>query len=104
MSEPLKSNTTLTKLNLSGEQKKGTQKTSINNSLFSILITSTGNEFGDTGATSLNKALKSNTTLTKLNLSGEDKKTNTSDVCLIVHSHSYDLEQETTLEQQEQHK
>ena len=47
--------------------------TSINNSLFSFLSTSTGNEIRDTGATSLSESLKSNTSLTELNLSGEDK-------------------------------
>ena len=74
MSESLKSNTTLTELDLSGEDKKkeDTHKTSINNSLFSILITSIGNKIGDTGATSLSESLKSNTTLTKLNMMGED--------------------------------
>ena len=37
----------------------------------------TGNKIGDTGATSLSEALKSNTTLTKLNLGGEDKRKKT---------------------------
>ena len=44
---------------------------SINNQLISILIKSTDNENGDAGATSLSEALKSNTTLVQLNLSGE---------------------------------
>ena len=46
---------------------------SINNPLLSMLIQSTGNNIGDTGATSLSEALKSNTALTQLNLLGENK-------------------------------
>ena len=76
LSEALKSNTTLTRLHLWSEDKKkeDTQKTSINNSLFSFLFIPTGNKIGDTGAASLSEALKSNTTLTKLNLNGKDKR------------------------------
>ena len=75
MSDALKSNTTLTKLNLGGEQKRNnTQMTSINNPLFFILIKSTDNQIGDMGATSLSDALQSNTTLTQLNLDGKRKK------------------------------
>ena len=48
--------------------------TSINNSLFSFLFTSTDNKIGETGATSLGESLKSNTTLTTLNLWSEDKR------------------------------
>ena len=44
---------------------------------FSILIASTDNDIGETGATSLSEALKSNTTLTELNLNGEDKRKKT---------------------------
>ena len=74
MSDALKSNTTLTKLDLSREhERSNTQISSINNQIFSILIKSTDNRIGDTGATSLSDALKSNTTLTELYLSGEDK-------------------------------
>ena len=36
-----------------------------------------GNDIEDAGATSLSEALKSNTTLTALNLSGEDKRKKT---------------------------
>ena len=43
------------------------------NSLFSILIKSTDNIIGETGATSLSDALKSNTTLTELDLDCKDK-------------------------------
>ena len=74
MSDALKSNTTLTKLDLSREhERSNSQISSINNQIFSILIKSTDNRIGDTGATSLGDALKSNTTLTELYLSGEDK-------------------------------
>ena len=78
MSDALKSNTTLTKLYLDGENKRNnTQMASINNRFFSILIKSTGNDIGDTGATSLSDVLKSNTSFTKLDLSCEDKRNNT---------------------------
>ena len=71
MSDALKSNTTLTKLNLRREYKrKHTQMSSINNQLFFILIQSTDNDIGDTGATSLSEALKSNTTITKIVMNG----------------------------------
>ena len=78
LSDALKSNTTLTQLNLSGEHKRNnTQMTSPTIHSFFILIESTGNMIGDTGATSLSDALKSNTTLTELNLFGEYKRNNT---------------------------
>ena len=78
MSDALKSNTTLTALNLEGEHKRNnTQMISINNPLFSIHIKSIGNKIGETGTTSLSDALKSNTTLIELNLSGENKRNNT---------------------------
>ena len=78
LSEALKSNTTLTQLDLSREDKRNnTQMTSINNPPFSILIKSTVNKIGNTGAASLSEALKSNTTITQLNLSREYKTNNT---------------------------
>ena len=40
-------------------------------------FTSTDNDIGDTGATSLSESLKSNTTLTELDLSSEDKRKKT---------------------------
>ena len=79
LSESLKSNTTLTKLDLRGKDKRNkTQKrhpSTIHSFLF--LNTSTDNEIGDTGVKSLSESLKSNTTLTKLNLRGEDKRKKT---------------------------
>ena len=84
MSDALKSNTTLTQLDLLCKHKRNnTQMTSINESLF-ILIKSTGNNIGDTGTTSLSDALKTNTTLTKLNLRSEDKRNNTN----VIHKQS----------------
>ena len=78
LSDALKSNTTLTELYMSGEDtRNNAQMTSINNQLFSILIKYTVSMFGDKGATSLSEALKSNTTLEKLDLSREDKRNNT---------------------------
>ena len=62
------------------QKKEGTQKTSINNSFFPFLFISTVNKIGDAGAKSLSEALKSNTTLTGLNLYGEDKRIHTKDV------------------------
>ena len=59
------------------QKKEATQKTSIDNSLFSLLFTSTANKIGKTGATSLSESLKSNTTLTKLNLNSEHKRKKT---------------------------
>ena len=44
---------------------------------YGIGFYSTDNGIGDTGATSLSESLKSNTTLTKLNLSREDKRKKT---------------------------
>ena len=45
--------------------------------IVTILREITGNEIEDTGAASLSESLKSNTTLTKLDLSGEDKRRHT---------------------------
>ena len=50
---------------------------SINNQLFSFFVKSTDNSIGETGATSLSEALKSNTTLKVLHIGGEDKRNNT---------------------------
>ena len=75
MSEALKSNTTLTALDLSCEDKrKKTHKRHPSTNHSSFLIIQTVNTIGDTGATSMGEALKLNTTLTKLCLCGEDKK------------------------------
>ena len=74
MSDVLKSNTTLTQLCLYGElQGNNTQTTSINNPLFFIPIKWTDNRICDTGATSLSDVLKSNATLTDLDLGREHK-------------------------------
>ena len=76
--EILKKNTTVTELEMSCEHKKNSiQMKSINKSLFFNLIKSTGNNIGDTGATSLSDALKSNTPLTEINLKCEYKRKNT---------------------------
>ena len=107
MSEALESNTTLTALDLSGEDKrKKTHKwhpSTIH--YFSFLFTSSGNWFGERGTTSLSESLKSNTTLTKLNLSGEDKRNKTHKRHpLTIHSFLFASHQQaTTLDTQEQH-
>ena len=75
MSEALKSNTTLTALYLDGENKrKKTHKRNPPTIHSAIHFMPSENIFGDTGATSLSEALKSNTTLTKLDLKSEDKR------------------------------
>ena len=75
LSEALKSNTTLTELDLNCEyRRKKTNKrhsSTIHSFLFS---TQTGNLIGDIGMTSLSEALKSNTALTELSLCCEDKR------------------------------
>ena len=78
LSDALKSNTTLTQLDIKSEDKRNnTYITFINQSTLSILTQSTDNIIGDKGAASLIGALKSNTSFTKLDLSGEDKRNNT---------------------------
>ena len=59
---------------------------------------------GDTEAKSLSEALKSNTTLTKLNLWGEDKRNNTQTI-FINNNHSFPFssnQQPTGLEKEAQ--
>ena len=105
LSDALKSNTTLTKLNLRREKKrKKTQKESIYNSLSSILIVSTVNGIQTRGAKSLSEALKSNTTLIKLDLSCGNKRKGHKQRPSIIHSFplSY-YQQATTLEKYMQH-
>ena len=103
MSEALKSNTTLTELNLFGEAKEDTKDMHKQFTLFPFLITSTGNEIGDTGATSFSEALKTNTTLKKLDLTGEDKrkKTHKRHPSTIHSFHIYLYQQVTGLVKQE---
>ena len=81
-----------------------TQKTSINNSLFSFHITSTDNNIGETGAESLCEALKSNTTLTKLDQRCKDKRKKTHKRHpSTIYSFPFTSHQQTTrLETQEQ--
>ena len=70
----LKTNMALTKLCLSCEHKRNnTRMVPSNDSLFSIYTKSTVNDIGDAGATSISDALKTNTTLTKLDLGREDR-------------------------------
>ena len=76
MSEVLKSNTTLTELNLSCRYKiNNAQMAPINDPL--PYIKTTANGVGKRGTTSLSEALKSNKALTKLDLSSEDRRDNT---------------------------
>ena len=73
LSESLKSNTTLTELNLGCEDKRRHKRhpSTVHYFLFS---SPTGNDIGETGVSSLSESLKSNSTLTELNLNCEDKR------------------------------
>ena len=77
LSKSLKSNTTLTNLYLNGEDKRTkTHKRRLSTiHFFSFLIVSTDNNIGERGASSLSESLKSNATLTQIDLSREDKST-----------------------------
>ena len=72
---------------------------------FPFPITTTDNGIGDTGATSLSEALKSSTTLIKLNLRSENKrKKNTQKTSINNSLFPFLLHQQTTtLETQVQH-
>ena len=81
LSESLKSNTTLTELILGCKDKRKKTHTRYPSAIHSaFLVTSIGNHIGDTGATSLSESLKTNTTLTELYLSGDDKRRHTKDI------------------------
>ena len=82
LSEVLKSNTTLAKLNLSCEDKGKKTHKRLSSTIHSspLLFTLTDSKIGDTGATSLSESLKSNATLTELNLSCQDKRRHTKDI------------------------
>ena len=58
---------------------------------------------GERGATSMGDALKSNATLTELELNGEDKKTTQKRHPSTNHSFPFSSNQQTSLETQEQH-
>ena len=79
LSEELKTNTTLTKLIVCGKKKQNKKRLNgiHQQSPFSTLIKSTGNDIEERGATSISDALKSNTTLEKLDLECEYKRNNT---------------------------
>ena len=77
--------------------KETTQMTSINKSLYSIFIKPTGNNIGDTGAASLSDALKSNTTLTALDLNGEYERNETQMISVnkpLFHFHKINRQQD----------
>ena len=100
LSDPLKENTTLIQLNLSGEHKRNnTQIASINNPPFFLFLSkTTDDDIRNRGATSLSDALKENTTLTQLNIHGEHKRNNTQIALSLLTN-----QQKTTLETQEPH-
>ena len=66
----MKINTSLTELNLSGDEKK-IQLSEMKEMKNEQWI---GNEVGTEGAKSLSESLKNNTSLTELNVSGDEKK------------------------------
>ena len=77
MSEALKTNTTLAKLDLGCKHKRNKTQIASNNNIIFLLFQSIGNKIGKEGATSLSEALKSNPTLTQLDLGGTHKRNNT---------------------------
>ena len=83
--------------------KEITQIKPIINPLFFVPIQSTGNSIGDTGATSLSDALKSNAALTQLDLRSEDKRNNMQMISMKLFLAFSFNQQTTTLETQEQH-
>jgi hypothetical protein len=86
------------------QKKEYTQKISINDSL-SFLITTTDNNVGERGATSLSEALKSNIALTQLDMTREDKRQKTHKRhSSTIHSFHFSFHQQATrLEKEEQH-
>ena len=76
LSESLKLNAALAELGLWSEYKRR-HTNGIHHQFTLFLCIHKENDIGDTGATSLSESLKSNTTLTKLNLGGEDKRKKT---------------------------
>ena len=79
-------------------QKEQHRKAPTNYQLFSNFIKPTDNNIGDTGAKALSDVLKSNTTLTKLNLSGGHKINNTQIAQInehfFFHSHEINRQQD----------
>ena len=76
LSDALKANTTLEKLNLFGRHKHEQRRLYLSE-INSLFHQSTGNWIGETGATSLSDALKSNTTLIVLIMCSFHKRNNT---------------------------
>ena len=71
LSDALKSNTTLTELYLSCDDKERLKRPPSTIYSFPFPFISTGYQIGDAGAASLSEALKSNTTLTELKLASD---------------------------------
>ena len=102
LSDALKSNTTLTQLDLSREDKRNNTNGIHQQSTLSILNKSTENRIGEAGATSLSDALKSNTTLTKLDLRSENQKKHIDEIHQQSTLSFSSNQQGTALEKQEQ--
>ena len=104
LSESLKSNTTLAKLNLCGGYKRRHTNGIHQQLTLSFLFTSTDNKIGDMGAKSLSESLKSNTSLTKLNLESEDKRKKKDTQMKSTNKIPFLTSQQATrLEKEEQH-
>ena len=71
LSEMLKANTTLTRLDIGGQDRRRHKKTSNNGSPFFTLVLPTANFIEERGAEALSEALKSNTTLRELEMGRE---------------------------------
>ena len=104
LSDALKSNTTLTELYLSCDDKERLKRPPSTIYSFPFPFISTGYQIGSAGAASLSEALKSNTTLTELDLGGEEKKKTHKRHPSTIHSFPFSSQQQTiTLEKKEQH-
>lgn len=72
-SEVLKTNTSLTSLNIMSEEKKGNTEEKENKMIIDGWLT--GNGIGDEGAKAISEMLKMNTALTHLDLQSENEGT-----------------------------
>ena len=84
----MKTNTTLQSLNLRGEQEESEEDGLIAD-MTSNQHPHIGNSIGDEGARALSEALKRNTTLTRLNLSGEQEESGQDKLALMKKSRTW---------------
>ena len=91
LSDSLLINKTLTQLHLSRNSKEINHFCKDNRS-FCVFLYHLGNKFGEKGTKSLSDALKSNTTLTELDLDGENKKEDTQKILVNTFFFSFSLQ------------